>query len=117
MHGNTVSTPGGRKTRHVGAVLQELRDSIDVHQAHGSNLAGVHFELTAESVTECVGGASGVTESDLAASYQTRCDPRLNYEQAMEIAFAIAHRMEQRPNPAPPEPAPSPQGNAPSKSS
>jgi 3-deoxy-7-phosphoheptulonate synthase len=94
MHANTVCTPNGRKTRHVDAILAELRDSIDIHEAHGSTLAGVHFELTAENVTECVGGASGVTEDDLEACYQTHCDPRLNYEQAMEIAFAIAQRLE-----------------------
>ena len=96
MHGNTVSSRDGRKTRHVDSVLRELLDSIDVHQEHGSRLAGVHFELTAENVTECVGGASGVAEADLAASYQSRCDPRLNYEQAMEMAFAIARRMERK---------------------
>jgi 3-deoxy-7-phosphoheptulonate synthase len=94
MHANTVCTSSGRKTRHVDSILKELLDSIDVHQAHGSVLAGVHFELTAENVTECIGGASGVTETDLEACYQTHCDPRLNYEQAMEIAFAIARRME-----------------------
>jgi len=94
MHANTVCTPSGRKTRHVDSILKELLDSIDVHQAHGSVLAGVHFELTAETVTECIGGASGVSETDLEACYQTHCDPRLNYEQAMEIAFAIARRME-----------------------
>jgi 3-deoxy-7-phosphoheptulonate synthase len=94
MHGNTVSTKSGRKTRHVDAVLSELLESIDLHREKGSVLAGVHFELTAENVTECVGGASGVTEDALEACYQTHCDPRLNYEQAMEIAFAIARRME-----------------------
>jgi 3-deoxy-7-phosphoheptulonate synthase len=94
MHGNTVGTASGRKTRHVEAILSELLDSIDIHEAAGSWLAGVHCEWTAESVTECVGGASGVTEADLDHAYQTRCDPRLNYEQAMEIAFAIAQRLE-----------------------
>ncbi len=94
MHANTVCTKSGRKTRHVDNVLRELVDSIDVHASMGSVLAGVHFELTAENVTECVGGASGVTEEDLGAFYQSHCDPRLNYEQAMEIAFAIAGRME-----------------------
>jgi 3-deoxy-7-phosphoheptulonate synthase len=96
MHGNTVATRSGRKTRHVEAILQELLESIDIHESQGSWLAGVHCELTAESVTECVGGASGVQESDLDTAYQTRCDPRLNYEQAMEVAFAIAKRMEGR---------------------
>jgi 3-deoxy-7-phosphoheptulonate synthase len=101
MHGNTVGTKSGRKTRHVEAILSEVLDSIDVHEALGSNLAGVHCELTAEGVTECVGGASGVQETDLDTAYQTRCDPRLNYEQAMEVAFAIARRMEGRRPPPP----------------
>jgi 3-deoxy-7-phosphoheptulonate synthase len=96
MHGNTVCSRRGRKTRHVDAILKELADSIDIHGTLGSVLAGVHFELTAEGVTECVGGASGVQEADLDVSYQTHCDPRLNYEQAMEIAFAIARRMAAR---------------------
>jgi 3-deoxy-7-phosphoheptulonate synthase len=94
MHGNTVSTRSGRKTRHVDAILDELLASIDIHESLGSWMAGVHCELTAGNVTECVGGASGVRETDLDTAYQTRCDPRLNYEQAMEIAFAIAKRME-----------------------
>lgn len=96
MHGNTVSTRVGRKTRHVEAILSEVQDSIDIHASLGSHLSGVHCELTAENVTECVGGASGVQETDLDTAYQTRCDPRLNYEQAMEVAFAIAKRMEGR---------------------
>ncbi len=94
MHGNTVCTASGRKTRHCEAILDELLASIDIHQSLGSWLAGVHFELTAENVTECVGGASGVRETDLDTAYHTLCDPRLNYEQAMEIAFAIARRLE-----------------------
>jgi 3-deoxy-7-phosphoheptulonate synthase len=94
MHGNTVSTSSGKKTRRVETVLEELIDHIDVHEECGSILGGVHFELTAENVTECVGGASGVREDDLDTFYQTLCDPRLNYEQAMEMAFAIARRLE-----------------------
>jgi 3-deoxy-7-phosphoheptulonate synthase len=94
MHGNTVCTASGRKTRHFEAILEELLVSIDIHESLGSRLAGVHFELTAENVTECVGGASGVREADLDTAYHTLCDPRLNYEQAMEIAFAIAKRLE-----------------------
>jgi 3-deoxy-7-phosphoheptulonate synthase len=94
MHGNTVCTASGRKTRHFEAILEELLDSIDIHESLGSWLAGVHFELTAENVTECIGGASGVRETDLDTAYHTLCDPRLNYEQAMEIAFAIAKRLE-----------------------
>jgi 3-deoxy-7-phosphoheptulonate synthase len=94
MHGNTISTGTGKKTRRVETVLDELINHIDVHEELNSILGGVHFELTAENVTECVGGASGVTEGDLDNFYQTLCDPRLNYEQAMEMAFAIARRME-----------------------
>jgi 3-deoxy-7-phosphoheptulonate synthase len=67
-----------------------LRQSIQIHHQLGSRLGGVHLELTGENVTECVGGASGLTEDDLHTAYQTHCDPRLNYEQALEIAFSIA---------------------------
>jgi 3-deoxy-7-phosphoheptulonate synthase len=90
MHGNTESLPGGRKTRRFDAILAELRQHIDIHRAEGSHLGGVHFELTGENVQECLGGASGVTEADLDAGYSSLCDPRLNYEQAMEMAFAIS---------------------------
>lgn len=94
MHGNTISTASGKKTRRFEAILSELIESIDVHEEMQSVLGGVHFELTAENVTECLGGASGVTEDDLDTFYQTTCDPRMNYEQAMEMAFAIARRMD-----------------------
>ncbi len=94
MHANTVSTKSGKKTRHFDLVMEELLESIDIHEELGTSLGGVHFELTAENVTECLGGASGVSEKDLDQRYHSFCDPRLNYEQAMEIAFAIAHRME-----------------------
>jgi len=90
MHGNTRSTPSGHKTRRFDDVLGELRQSIQIHHQLGSRLGGVHLELTGENVTECVGGASGLTEDDLHTAYQTHCDPRLNYEQALEIAFSIA---------------------------
>lgn len=97
MHGNTTSTKSGIKTRHYDAILEELLTSIDIHEQSGSFLGGVHFELTAENVTECIGGASGVTEDDLTTRYETLCDPRLNYEQAMELVFAIARRLEAQP--------------------
>lgn len=93
MHGNTSTTSTGIKTRKFGNVLQELLRSVDIHEELGSNLAGVHFELTGENVTECLGGAAGVTEDDLNIAYHTLCDPRLNYEQAMELAFAAASRL------------------------
>ena len=90
MHGNTVSTNSGQKTRRFDDVLSELRSAFAIHRAGGSRLSGVHLELTGENVTECIGGASGLTEADLGTAYNTTCDPRLNYQQAMEIAFSIA---------------------------
>ncbi|MEO8376121.1 MAG: 3-deoxy-7-phosphoheptulonate synthase class II [Candidatus Sumerlaeota bacterium] len=94
MHGNTVSTSNGKKTRHLDAIQSELIDTIEVHESLQSVLGGIHLELTAENVTECLGGASGLKESDLDIAYQSLCDPRLNYEQAMETAFLVARRME-----------------------
>jgi 3-deoxy-7-phosphoheptulonate synthase len=93
MHGNTVSTASGKKTRDFGAILAELEASADAHAEAGTRLGGVHFELTGEDVTECIGGAAGVTEADLDTAYTTACDPRLNYRQAIEMAFAIARRL------------------------
>ena len=90
MHGNTVKTGGGLKTRHFEAVLSELRQAFEIHAAEGSQLGGVHFELTGEAVTECMGGNVGVSESDLPRAYETGCDPRLNGAQSLEMAFLIA---------------------------
>jgi len=92
MHGNAYSTASGVKTRDFGDILGELTAAFEVHRASGTILGGVHFEMTGEDVTECVGGASGVKEEDLGANYSSLCDPRLNYEQAMEVAFAIARQ-------------------------
>jgi 3-deoxy-7-phosphoheptulonate synthase len=91
MHGNMVVTKQGLKTRNFDDILKEVELSIDVHQSSGSYFGGVHFELTGEDVTECIGG--GLTESDLDKKYLTACDPRLNYRQAVEMAFLIARRM------------------------
>lgn len=93
MHGNTVATSGGIKTRNFDAILKELEATFDAHASAGTILGGVHFELTGDDVTECIGGASGITESDLSRNYETLCDPRLNQAQALEMAFRIAHRM------------------------
>lgn len=93
MHGNSSTTAGGIKTRSFDAILAELDTSWQIHQRLGIPLGGVHFELTGEDVTECIGGAAGVTEADLNTNYATRCDPRLNYQQALEMAFKLAHRM------------------------
>ena len=94
MHGNTVTTASGHKTRRFDDVLSELRSSFAVHRSCGSRLGGVHLELTGENVTECLGGAGGLTEDDLHTAYNTTCDPRLNYQQAMEIAFSIAEEIQ-----------------------
>ena len=93
MHGNTETTQSGHKTRQFKNVLKELRDAFEIHRDCKSQLGGVHLELTGENVTECVGGSRGLTEHDLHSAYTTTCDPRLNYEQAMEIAFSIAHEI------------------------
>lgn len=90
MHGNTVVTGNGVKTRRFADVLDELSRTAEAHLREGSTMAGVHFELTGESVTECTGGAVNVRDSDLGANYRSSCDPRLNYAQAMEMAFLIA---------------------------
>ncbi len=94
MHGNATTTANGTKTRSFAEITDELEASWDVHQSLGSRLGGVHFELTGEDVTECIGGARGLNESDLARNYQSPCDPRLNYEQSLELAFLLASRMQ-----------------------
>jgi 3-deoxy-7-phosphoheptulonate synthase len=90
MHGNTESTAGGYKTRRFDNVMTELTTAFRIHKEAGSYLGGVHLELTGDNVTECIGGASGLTEADLARAYKTQVDPRLNYDQAIEIAMLIA---------------------------
>lgn len=93
MHGNTQSTSNGFKTRRFDDILSELEQAFAIHAAEGSVLGGVHFELTGENVTECIGGSSGITEADLPANYKSEVDPRLNYEQALEMAFLLARQM------------------------
>jgi len=90
MHGNTESTADGTKTRRFDNIVAELESAFRVHEEMGSYLGGVHLELTGEDVTECTGGARGLTEGDLARAYKSTVDPRLNYEQAMEVAMRIA---------------------------
>jgi 3-deoxy-7-phosphoheptulonate synthase len=90
MHGNTESTADGVKTRRFDNIVKEVEAAFRVHAAHGSYLGGVHLELTGENVTECTGGARGLTDGDLARSYKSTVDPRLNYEQAMEVAMRIS---------------------------
>lgn len=93
MHGNGMTTASGVKTRSFTAILDELEVSHEIHERTGTPLGGVHFELTGEDVTECLGGASGLSEADLTLNYQSQCDPRLNYQQALEMAFLLARRM------------------------
>jgi len=90
MHGNTVKATNGYKTRPFDAITREIRDFFAVHAAEGTYAGGLHLEMTGKNVTECTGGARAVSEADLADRYHTHCDPRLNAEQALEIAFMAA---------------------------
>ncbi|NVK01099.1 MAG: 3-deoxy-7-phosphoheptulonate synthase, partial [Oceanospirillaceae bacterium] len=90
MHGNTIKASSGYKTRSVDAILSEMKSFFEIHQAEGTHAGGVHFEMTGNHVTECVGGAYQITEAALAERYVTQCDPRLNADQSLELAFMIA---------------------------
>jgi 3-deoxy-7-phosphoheptulonate synthase len=93
MHGNTETTASGIKTRRFERILSELRQSFEVHGQLGSILGGVHFELTGENVTECIGGAGGVEEHELHLDYRSKVDPRLNYKQALEMAMLVTRQL------------------------
>jgi 3-deoxy-7-phosphoheptulonate synthase len=90
MHGNTETTGSGVKTRRFENIVSELESAFRIHREMGSYLGGVHFELTGEDVTECTGGARGLVDDDLARAYRSPVDPRLNYEQSLELAMRIA---------------------------
>ncbi|KAA0874974.1 class II 3-deoxy-7-phosphoheptulonate synthase [Nitrincola tapanii] len=90
MHGNIIKAANGYKTRSVDAILKEMKGFFEVHKAEGTYAGGVHFEMTGDAVTECIGGAFCITEAHLADRYHTHCDPRLNADQALELAFLIA---------------------------
>jgi 3-deoxy-7-phosphoheptulonate synthase len=90
MHGNTIKAASGYKTRPFDLVMQELRNFFAVHQAEGTHAGGVHLEMTGKNVTECTGGARALSDADLSDRYHTACDPRLNAEQALEVAFLTA---------------------------
>lgn len=90
MHGNTETTEQGYKTRHFDNILSELQQAVKIHQNMGSYLGGVHFELTGENVTECIGGARGLSAEDLNRAYHSLVDPRLNYEQSVEMALQLS---------------------------
>jgi 3-deoxy-7-phosphoheptulonate synthase len=93
MHGNTFKTASGFKTRPVDRILSEVRTFMEALPAEGAWPGGIHFEMTGSNVTECIGGAVAVTEEDLSSRYHTHCDPRLNADQALELAFMIAEGM------------------------
>jgi 3-deoxy-7-phosphoheptulonate synthase len=90
MHGNTIKSSNGYKTRPVDAILTEMKGFFQVHKAEGTFAGGVHLEMTGKNVTECLGGSFQVTEEDLNSRYHTHCDPRLNADQSLELAFLIA---------------------------
>lgn len=93
MHGNTVKSANGYKTRRFDSVLAEVRNYFAVHEAEGSFPGGLHFEMTGQDVTECTGGVSAVSDSDLKDRYHTFCDPRLNSSQALELAFLVSEEL------------------------
>jgi 3-deoxy-7-phosphoheptulonate synthase len=90
MHGNTYTADSGHKTRNFNNILQEIRSFFEIHWSEGTVPGGVHFELTGENVTECTGGGRNIQDEQLQLNYQTNCDPRLNAEQSLELAFQIA---------------------------
>lgn len=93
MHGNTIKSSSGFKTRRVAHVLAEVKGFFAVHRQEGTHPGGVHFEMTGSNVTECVGGAQDITDEDLSSRYHTHCDPRLNANQALELAFLLADEL------------------------
>jgi 3-deoxy-7-phosphoheptulonate synthase len=95
MHGNTISAATGFKTRPFDRILKEVEAFFDVHRAEGTHAGGIHVEMTGQNVTECTGGASAISEAELQDRYHTHCDPRLNADQALELAFLVAERMKQ----------------------
>jgi len=95
MHGNTIKAATGYKTRPFDRILEEVRGFFAVHQAEGTHAGGIHIEMTGQNVTECTGGAHAISEADLSDRYHTFCDPRLNADQALELAFLVADNLKQ----------------------
>ena len=96
MHGNTIKSDSGFKTRPFDRILAEVREFFDVHQAEGTHAGGVHFEMTGQEVTECLGGAQEITDASLGDRYHTHCDPRLNASQSLELAFLTAEMLKKQ---------------------
>lgn len=95
MHGNTIKSSNGYKTRPVESILTEMKEFFQIHKAEGTFAGGVHLEMTGKNVTECTGGAFQITDEDLASRYHTHCDPRLNADQSLELAFLIADTLKE----------------------
>ena len=95
MHGNTIKSSNNYKTRPVDSILTEMKEFFQIHKAEGTHAGGVHLEMTGKNVTECIGGSFTVTEEDLSSRYHTHCDPRLNADQALELAFLIADSLKE----------------------
>ena len=96
MHGNTIKSSTGYKTRPFESVLREVKEFFAIHNAEGTVPGGVHFEMTGKDVTECTGGVRAVTDEDLSSRYHTACDPRLNASQSLELAFLVAEELSAR---------------------
>ena len=96
MHGNTFESPSGYKTRRFDDVIDEVRGFFEVHKALGTVPGGVHVELTGDDVTECLGGYEDIDDAALAKRYETVCDPRLNHQQSLEMAFLVAEMLAAR---------------------
>jgi len=95
MHGNTIKSSNNYKTRPVDDILTEMKQFFQIHKAEGTHAGGVHLEMTGKNVTECIGGSFRVTEEDLSSRYHTHCDPRLNADQSLELAFLIADSLKE----------------------
>jgi 3-deoxy-7-phosphoheptulonate synthase len=93
MHGNTVESSNGYKTRHFDRIVDEVLGYFEVHRELGTHPGGLHVELTGEDVTECLGGAQAIEDADLPDRYETACDPRLNTQQSLELAFLVAEML------------------------
>ena len=95
MHGNTIKASSGYKTRDFAQILGEVKEFFQVHKAEGTYAGGIHIEMTGQNVTECIGGARPISEAGLADRYHTHCDPRLNADQSLEVAFLIAETLKE----------------------
>jgi 3-deoxy-7-phosphoheptulonate synthase len=95
MHGNTITAASGYKTRPFDRILEEVQRFFEIHRGEGTHAGGIHVEMTGQNVTECTGGAWAITETDLSDRYHTHCDPRLNADQSLELAFLVAEQLKQ----------------------